>query len=382
MVNTWSTQTRYLALIIMLLLMAALIYYARALISPLVVAALLAYVLDPAVSFLMRLLRIRKKFAVIMVYVGFLLLLASIPATLTPFIVSQFDTIQREFGDFQRNIEGFMERAELFGSPLLPGDPGATTLAEMVSTLFNPERLFGVILAATANLAWILIIAVTTFYFLLDGERIRIWFYGIIPRTYQHDVHRLHLKLRLIWQSYLRGQLLLMLIIGILTWAMGAAVGLPGAIIIGLLAGVLDVIPSVGPLVAMIAAALVAFFLGSTILPLSPFWFALLVVGLFMAIQAFENVWLRPRIFSHRLRLHPAVVIVAIVGALALAGVVAALVIIPLISSLEVVGRYFYRRILGEDPWHDEPPVVPETTELQPVPARTTTEESKGVKTP
>jgi predicted PurR-regulated permease PerM len=117
----------------------------------------------------------------------------------------------------------------------------------------------------------------------------------------------------------------------------------------------------------MIAAALVAFVLGSTILPLSPFWFTLLVVGLFIAIQAFENIWLRPRIFSHRLRLHPAVVVVAIVGALALAGVVAALVIVPLISSLEVLGRYVYRRILGVDPWYDEISLAPEVGPAVPV---------------
>jgi predicted PurR-regulated permease PerM len=365
--QAWSIQTRYLALIIMLLLSAALVYYARALISPLIVAALLAYVLDPAVNFLMRVVRVQKKLAVILVYVGFLLLLASIPAILTPVIVTQFDNIQRELIDIQRSIENLMARAELLGIPLLPGDPGVTNLAEMFAILLNPERLFGVLLAATANLAWILIIMVTTFYFLLDGERMRLAMYKIVPDVYQDDVYRLHLKLKMIWQSYLRGQLLLMLIVGVLTWALTAAVGLPGALVIGLIAGVLDVIPSVGPLVAMIAAALVAFVLGSTILPLSPFWFTLLVVGLFIAIQAFENIWLRPRIFSHRLRLHPAVVVVAIVGALALAGVVAALVIVPLISSLEVLGRYVYRRILGVDPWYDEISLAPEVGPAVPV---------------
>jgi predicted PurR-regulated permease PerM len=380
--QTWSINTRYLALIIMLLLFAAVVYFARALINPLVVAALLSYVLYPIVNFLRRYLRVKKKLAVIIVYVGFLLILASIPATLTPFIVNQFDTIQREFGDLQRSIEGFMERAELFGIPLLPGETGTSTLSELISTLFNPERLFGVILAATANIAWILIIMVATFYFLMDGERIRIWFYRSIPGQYRYDVHRLHLKLKVIWQSYLRGQLLLMLIIGLLTWAMASAVGLPGALLIGLLAGVLDVIPSVGPLVAMLAAGLVAFFLGSTMLPLSPFWFTVLVIGLFTAIQAFENVWLRPRIFSHRLRLHPAVVIVAIVGALALSGIVLALVIIPLISSLEVIGRYVYRRILGIDPWHDAPKGATDTPVPQATPAGTIKEESERLQTP
>jgi len=80
----------------------------------------------------------------------------------------------------------------------------------------------------------------------------------------------------------------------------------------------------------------------------------LLVVIVFTFIQLLENTWLRPRIMSERLRLHPAVVFVAVVASLAMAGILTALIIVPLIGSALVIGRYLYRKIFDLPPWPDE----------------------------
>jgi predicted PurR-regulated permease PerM len=356
----WSVQTRYLVLIILLLLLAALLYYARVLIGPLVIAALLAYVLEPSCTLLAQKTRLPRRWAVVVVYLLFLVLLAGIPATVAPVMLMQIDEIRAELALLETNLSEFLEHANLLGIPLLPAS-GSGEVQDFFSILYEPQRIFGVLIAATENLAWILIIFVTTFYFLLDGERLREWVYCQVPTEYQEDLRRLHTQIQEIWQAYLRGQLLLMLIIGLLTWIMGLAVGLRGALLIGIVAGVLDVIPSLGPVVAMLIAGVVAYLEGSTYLPLSRMWFTVLVVGLFMGIQAFENVWLRPRILSRSLRLHPAVVFVAIVGALSLAGVVAALVVVPLISTMQIVFRYLLRKVTGLDPW-------PETAHVSALP--------------
>jgi predicted PurR-regulated permease PerM len=290
-------------------------------------------------------------------------LLAGVPATVAPVMLSQIDEIRSELDSLEASLSELITHANLLGIPLLP------TMGEeqdFFTILYEPQRIFGVLLAATENLAWILIILVTTFYFMLDGERLRNWVYKQVPQDYQYDLRRLHRSLQEIWQAYLRGQLLLMFTIGLMTWIMGMAVGLRGSLLIGILAGALDVIPSLGPAVAMVIAGVVAYFEGSTFLPLSRVWFTVLVVGLFMGIQVVENVWLRPRIFSKSLRLHPAVVFVAIVGALALAGVVAALVVVPLISSVRVLARFLLRKVMGENPWAEEETQALHQAEVRP----------------
>ena len=118
----------------------------------------------------------------------------------------------------------------------------------------------------------------------------------------------------------------------------------------------MDVILSVGPAIVIAIAALVAWFAGSTYLTLSPGWLAVLVVALFSLIQMVENIWLRPRIMGHSLNMHPAVVFVAIIGSLAMAGVLVALIIIPVLGSAAVIGRYMYAKILDIDPWLEEVP--------------------------
>jgi predicted PurR-regulated permease PerM len=349
----WNIQTRYFILVILLLITAVVIYYARPLIAPLMVAALLAYVLDPAVELFMRRTGQTRRLVVPLVYAGFLIVLAAIPAIFTPVIYAQLDAIQSEVIHFQESLEIFLVQTNLTGIFQIDD------ISELFSFLYNPAQIFGVMLAATENLAWILIIAVTTFYILLDWDRLRTFLLELPPEPYRQDIQILYTRLRGIWQAYLRGQLLLMTIVGTLSWLVGSLVGLPDALLIGILAGALDVIPSLGPIIALVIATLVALFQGSYYLALSNIWFALLVFGLFFLIQIVENIWLRPRILSHSLRLHPALVFVAIIGALALAGVVAALVIVPVIKSSEVLGSYLIRRMLGLDPWTDW---VPEGT--------------------
>ena len=158
-----------------------------------------------------------------------------------------------------------------------------------------------------------------------------------------------------------------MLIVGLATGITAMLIGLPGALAFGVLAGLFDIILSVGPLIVMIIGAIVAYVAGSNHLDISNFWFAVLVLVLFGGINVVENIWLRPRIMGNSLRLHPSIVFVAVVGALALAGILTALIIVPVIGSVLVVGRYLYCKILDIDPWPD----AAETSEGAPVNSNT-----------
>ncbi len=363
MTHKWSLPTRYLAAIVLFVLLSLLIYLGRVLIAPLVIGALVAYVLQPVVALLSRYLRLPRRWAVALVYLLFLSALATIPVTLTPVVIDQVTKMTRELVRLQRSIEQALAQFELFGVHLvergLPVD-----LIDIFAPLLQPQQVFGILQAATANLAWVLVALVTGYYFLLDWEQLLKGFVRLAPRDYRPDLQRLYLQIREVWRAYLRGQVLLMLIVGVSTWVGAVAVGLPGALLIGLLTGLLDIIPSLGPTVAMAIAVLVALFQGSTHLNITNFWFAVVVLGIFLAVQAFENIWLRPRVLSLSLRLHPAVVFVAIIGALATGGILLALVVVPIISTVAIMGRYIYSRILGLEAWA-EPLVELSEAELE-----------------
>jgi predicted PurR-regulated permease PerM len=347
----WSRTTRYLALIIVLTGLAWLLFAVRALIGPLVLAALLAYVLNPAVTLITTRTKLSHRLSVSLVYILFLAALAAISFLFVPVVVNQAKRLSLEL----QNIEAQLENA--WASPVtflgfdLSLDELLAELQGISTPLLRSERVFKVLKATTTNLAWVLVILVIPYYLLQDWERLREWLIHLAPEAYQPDVRRLYQELKGVWRAYLRGQLLLMLIVGVLTGLGSAAVGLPGAVVLGLLAGLLDLIPSLGPTATMVVAALVAWFEGSAYLPLSNAWFTVVVVALYTLVQLVENVWLQPRIMGRSLRLHPGLVFVAVVGALALAGALVALIIVPLIGSAVVVGRYVHRRVLALEPW-------------------------------
>lgn len=136
-----------------------------------------------------------------------------------------------------------------------------------------------------------------------------------------------------------------MTIVGLISGITALALGLPRAALVGLLAGVLDFIPSVGPIVASAVAAFIAWVEGSNNFAISNQWFTIIVVSLFFLIQLIENIWLQPTIIGYRLRLHRGIVFIAVLGALTLGSALLALIIVPIIGSIRLIGRYLHRNI-------------------------------------
>lgn len=347
----WSGTTRYLALIIVLTGLVWLLFAVRALIGPLVIAALLAYVLNPAVMLITTRTKLRHNLSVSLVYLLFLAVLGAILAIFVPVVINQAKGLALELQGIKVQLEDALASPITFLGFDLALDGLLAELRGISSPLLKPERVFKVLKATTTNLAWVLVILVIPYYLLQDWESLREWLIRLAPEAYQPDVRRIYKEILGVWQAYLRGQLLLMLLVGILTGLGSTAIGLPGAVALGLLAGALDLIPSLGPTAAMVVAAVVAWFEGSAYLPLSNAWFTVVVVALYTLVQLVENIWLQPRIMGRSLRLHPGLVFVAVVGALALGGTLVALIIVPLLGSAGVVGRYVRRRMLGLEPW-------------------------------
>ena len=352
--TTWSRNVRVFVLLLALAAAGGVLYAARPLIGPLLIAALLAYILNPLVTSINRRSRLPRSVVVLLFYLLAMGAIVFLVITLAPLLATQARILSQELQQGILEVETILsQQIVVLGFELAPDEIlGDSDL--VAESLIRSDRIVSLVEAATTNLVWILVILVTTYYLLQDWERLREWLLGLVPVEVENDLRRLYTRIHRVWQDYLRGQLVLMLFTGILTWIVLAAIGLPGAVIIGLLTALLDVIPTLGPALALIVAAFIAWFNGSTYLPLSPGWFLLLVVALHGAVQAVENGWLRPHIMGHRLQLHPAVVFIGIVGALYLIGARGALVVVPVLGTAAVIGSYIHRRLLGLDPWEED----------------------------
>jgi predicted PurR-regulated permease PerM len=362
MTNQWSTPTRYTILTIFLLLLAIFIYAIRPLIGPLTIAVLLAYILYPLVKRVEARTRSRYAVSVALVYFPFLIVLIATPSIVIPILIRQFQTLSDELFLVVAQIEILLARSvTILGFTFSPEE--LARFLNLTTESFTPaaEETIQVLEATSTSLLWLLVILVAMYYLMLDWQGLRDWFIGFMPDSEQADLYRLLEEINKIWRAYFRGTLLLMFMMGIFFTIVGLALGLPGAIGLGLLTGLLSIIPELGPSIAGIISTLVALFEGSNFLPLSNFWFAVLIAAIYIVVMQVKSLWLRPLVMGRFLHMNTGLVFVAIIGAALISGILAALIILPLLVTVGQIGRYVRCKLLHLNPWPVEQP--PQTSE-------------------
>ena len=354
--DKWSPRARYFTLVLIVVLMAMAIWYIRPLFQPLIIAALFAYVLNPIVDFLKEKVRIKHKVAVNITYFFTLAAIISIPATVVPIVVGQVQVLTSDLSDLPTFVQNLLNQSVVIGGYTLSLSSFAIDLTAPLSNLVSwvPENTIKLIEATSRNVAWLLVIIITAYHFINDWDEFREWIFRIPPDNMRADMRRLYDQIAHIWDIYLRGQIALMAILGVL-YALGwSVIGLPGALLLGAMAGLLNIIPEVGPFITASLAFAIALMEGSTLLGMSNFWFSMLVLGVFMVINYGKNIWLMPKIFGKSLELHDGVIFVAIISAVVINGIVGVLIVVPLLASLMVIGKYLRRRVLGLPPFPEE----------------------------
>ena len=349
----WSKEVRIIAFIFAIIFIIALLWFFRGAISPLVISALIAYVLSPIVDFINRRTRLSHAVSVFLVYVIAILLLAAIPATLTPVVVNQVQGMNIDLPTLVQRYD------EMVASPIyvlqwtISLDQILPTIPEIPSNYIDPiaEYSLHFVEIVSKNILWVMVSLVTIYYLMLDGYKLPGWIIRIVPKDYRPDADHLLKQLRQVWADYLRSQLAFMFVVGLVDSIVWLAIGLPGAVFLGFLTGLTSFVHEIGAIVSGILSVGVALLMGSNFLPISNFWFAVLVLILYLILTAIKNVWIRPIIVGRHVHLHSGVVFVIILAALMFYGALAAFIAVPVFVSILVIGRYLRRRILGLPPF-------------------------------
>jgi predicted PurR-regulated permease PerM len=183
-------------------------------------------------------------------------------------------------------------------------------------------RVFGGVVSAVTVL-------ILSIYMLLEGPAIKEGFLRLFPREHRRRIETVLHHVGLKFGGWLRGQLLLGLVIGIAAGVGTWILRLPYPFLLGLAAGITELIPMVGPVLGAIPAVLVALF--------GPTWRLLAVILLFTMIQQVENNLLVPRVMKQAVGLSPLLTIVAIMIGAKLMGILGALLAVPIAAALQVI---------------------------------------------
>src|SRR5216683_1379123 len=328
----WSILSQFLHAVVLLLLSMAL-----------------AFLLTPAVNMLTRQKYMPRVVATLIVYLVVLAVVSGIGYALvfslikqvesfSSVVISYFTTLPDKFTQFQgflvaqgipkSNIEAAIQQIQ----------GQATGFAQSLAT-----NALNIVLAVSDALVNVLLVLVLGFYLTLDGQHIRDSLFNIIPKRSQSFFLLSEDALNRVVGNYIRGQLTLALIIGILAGVGCAFLGLKDyALIIGVLAFLFETIPMVGPALASIPAILI-----SLLLP-EPFPRTFYVVIYFVIVQMLESNIFGPRIVGHAVGLHPVASIFALIVGAQLFGAFGALLATPIVAAAWVVIASLYRSARGE----------------------------------
>ena len=352
----WSSQTKIIVALLILAVLIILGYRFQSVLAPIVLSIILAFVLVPLVNRIQQRLKFARGLAILLVY---LLLLAILGLTLWLVI----PLILRELKGFTVDLQQMVAQTKIFfeGEISIGGliINGPDIYAQIISTIQDiAASLVGKTITAITKVAelviWFVFILIVSFYFIKDNQAIIRWLEDLAPADYRPDVARIRSEFNIIWSAFFRSQLLLSLLVAVIISTIGLLIGMPFALLMGIIAGLLEFMPSLGHAIWLILASSMALFLGSTWMPIPNWAFLLVVLACHIIFTQFDLNYLIPRLIGRSVKLPPVVVILGIVAGAALAGVLGVVLAAPTIASMRVLGRYIYARLADQDPFPEQ----------------------------
>lgn len=349
----WSSQAKLTVSLLLIALIVYLLFRFRAVITPMILAVILAFILSPVVNILQVRLRLRRALAALITYLLLLAVSVTLPAMIIDPMADQVTGINLNLIHYLTAFENFLGQRYIVAGQVINLNQlvqqAVGSLQGMLEPVFGHTLTFAV--DVITSVVWVIFILVVSFYLIKDGQALRDWIEKIVPADYRLDYIRLRDEINFIWSAFFRGQLVLALVVAVIFTVIGFALGLPFALAMGVFAGLLEFLPSVGHGIWLIVASLLALFAGSTWLPLPNWVFMLIVIGLHLVYQQFDLNYLIPRIIGRSVHLPPLVVILGIVTGAALAGVLGILLAAPTIASARVLSRYLFANLFDLDPF-------------------------------
>jgi predicted PurR-regulated permease PerM len=352
----WSLPFRYIIGGLLFLAFIALAIYAHQAIKALVIAAFISYLISPVVRFLMEKTNLSRKVAVNIVYFTALIVMVGVPAVLTPIFFDEIKIVARDLLDLSGELSSTLSNPVQFGGMIFHFEQLGQGLSQLKETVLTPlpTEVLALLEKTSISLLWLLVIIVSVHLFMTEWPRIREGIVLLAPPAYHDDMRELFKRLRRVWMSYLRGQIVLMIIVGIVFTIAWLIMGIPGALVLGVLAGLFTLVPDVGPFLAVALAMAVALLEGSSWIPLQHYWVAGIVFLVYLVLINLKNFWLRPYIMGRSVHMNEALIFIAIMIATILEGILGALLVVPVLASLAVILEYIHRRVLGLTPFADD----------------------------
>ncbi len=316
------------------------------------ISIIMAYILNPLVSKIQngfKKKKIKRVFAIAIVYLSIIIMIAILFLTVGPKIVQEVNTfiqklpnyvseiynLSQEF--YQKNLESINKLANTLGidSPEQTISNSFDVLKEYLTA--GAVSLGNGLVNFFGRVFNLVLVPITTFYMLNDKDKFKDFAIKLIPWKRRDEVMCLFREVDDVIGSFIRGQLVVCVFIGIATAIALTIIGIDFSIIIGIFAGIFNIIPYLGPIIGLVPAVLLALIED----PIKIIW----VIVAITAIQQFETNFVSPKIVGDSVGIHPLAVMFGVMIGGSYFGIMGMLLAVPTIATSRILYRFVREKL-------------------------------------
>src|SRR5579859_5330915 len=337
--------------------LVALLWVARGVLPPFIIAGILAYVLSPLVDELADRTGVRRAWVALFVFVLVIVSVGVLIWVAGARLSFELRAIEREGPSI---IESVVDRLtggqtlDVLGQRITSRELGQRLDVALHNELGTPSQAIQAITAAFSLILGLILVFLSLAYMLIDGDRFFRYVLRFVPGEHRAHVQHLSTDIHAVLGRYLRGQLFLIVLMSLVTFfILDLGFHLPYALWIGVLTGVLEIIPLIGPITAGAIACTIGFAQGG---PPEAGELAIL----YFILRQVEDQLVMPIVVGRAVHVHPLVTIFAVLAGERIGGVLGMILAVPIAAAIKVVLDYAYpeqapKRLI-ELPGEAEPP--------------------------
>ncbi len=327
---------RFIILLIVLVVLGWLLYSLSNILTIVIISALLAYILDPVASYL-EARGLSRGNATTIIFAAFFFVVGLVAWTLLPGLFRELFSLQKSLNledtsSVTDAVKQFLQQNLTFlNVESLNIEEGVKNVLALMT-----DELLSVLRSLVSVISYIVIIPFVVFFLIKDGHRMKKAFIQIMPNRYfemaLNMIHKMDQQLG--W--YLRGQFTEAAVVGVLSVIALWLLNIKYFTIIGIFAGLANLIPYVGPVAGAIPAIIVSLVNGGDMMQI------LYVIIAFAIVQLIDNVVLQPVVLSKSVNLHPLIIVFAVLIGGQFFGVLGMLLAVPSAGIIKVTSREIY----------------------------------------
>ncbi|MBC8063851.1 MAG: AI-2E family transporter [Chlorobia bacterium] len=327
-----ATLRRWALKLALIALICYLVYIVREIWLPLGLALLLAMVLSPVID-RMEARGWKRASATIFVFLSFLIITVGLTILATPFLIHEAQEIQAQFDKYFPNLTkpGLLKSFKEMNAPDAVAEYGSNAIDFVSKSLKkSTSPLMDIGLRFASNLIWVVIIPIVTYYIIRDYHIILTKALLIAPAKHRPLVQSSVMEITTIFGKYLRGLGIVSLANGVATWAVLAVLGVPSAVLLGCIAGLLYSVPYIGAILTVVLTAIISFLGGG---------FNLMLISVAVSTVLHQIIFdqiITPRILGGHVGLHPILSIIALLAGNLLLGIVGMILAVPVAACIQI----------------------------------------------